>query len=399
MGLMAVQSAFSYALLSTRTQTSIPQSHRKPPTCHFVTPHMVIEHEHHDPSSSDGGDNLPVVEEDDWISMLPRRSGGSFSFMSDPTFQAFVQGKSSVCHLPNALKRDGTSNTRKTTHDTISSIQQDARMLKALGMGVSAGVVSNPTTVPDIRKGVTQLWLQVPPEYDEQRQQQQQQQYRQSSSTSMPLLLTGNLDGRSQLYHLVEGIRQALEEPSSSTLREHPTHPLSVPNTRIRRSLPPDQVELSYLWYDGNAKAYYGKHIDTPQTATKRLQTERNDVDGGTRKRRIRSVSFLLYLGGVTDEPWDLERHGGHLRIFAGDDPYRSNPADEGDPKHHASEQHSQPGPAKANYECNYFDVVPEAGTLVLFDSATIAHEVLPTQRDRLAVVGWFGTMVAPNLG
>jgi SM-20-related protein len=34
--------------------------------------------------------------------------------------------------------------------------------------------------------------------------------------------------------------------------------------------------------------------------------------------------------------------------------------------------------------------VLPEAGTLVLFLSEEFPHEVLPTQRDRYAVAGWF---------
>lgn len=36
-------------------------------------------------------------------------------------------------------------------------------------------------------------------------------------------------------------------------------------------------------------------------------------------------------------------------------------------------------------------DIAPEGGTLVLFDSVSVPHEVLATKvRERLAVVGWF---------
>ena len=35
-------------------------------------------------------------------------------------------------------------------------------------------------------------------------------------------------------------------------------------------------------------------------------------------------------------------------------------------------------------------DVLPEAGTLVVFLSADIPHEVLPASRDRLSLTGWF---------
>ena len=35
-------------------------------------------------------------------------------------------------------------------------------------------------------------------------------------------------------------------------------------------------------------------------------------------------------------------------------------------------------------------DVPPRGGTLVLFLSAEIEHEVLPTTRERLSIAGWF---------
>ena len=35
-------------------------------------------------------------------------------------------------------------------------------------------------------------------------------------------------------------------------------------------------------------------------------------------------------------------------------------------------------------------EVAPRAGRLVLFDSASVPHGVLPTSRERLALVGWF---------
>ena len=35
-------------------------------------------------------------------------------------------------------------------------------------------------------------------------------------------------------------------------------------------------------------------------------------------------------------------------------------------------------------------DVLPEAGTLVVFLSADLPHEVLPATRERLSLTGWF---------
>lgn len=40
--------------------------------------------------------------------------------------------------------------------------------------------------------------------------------------------------------------------------------------------------------------------------------------------------------------------------------------------------------------EPNYLDVLPQGGTLVLFKSDKIPHEVLDTRNKRVAVVGWF---------
>jgi SM-20-related protein len=37
-----------------------------------------------------------------------------------------------------------------------------------------------------------------------------------------------------------------------------------------------------------------------------------------------------------------------------------------------------------------YLDIYPRAGTLVLFLSADLDHEVLPATRDRLSIAGWF---------
>ena len=37
-----------------------------------------------------------------------------------------------------------------------------------------------------------------------------------------------------------------------------------------------------------------------------------------------------------------------------------------------------------------HFDVLPEAGKLVIFDSCTVDHEVRETMRSRQCVVGWF---------
>ena len=95
------------------------------------------------------------------------------------------------------------------------------------------------------------------------------------------------------------------------------------------------EVELHYAWYPTGAG--YERHVDQPQ---------------GRVQRR---VSLVLYL----NEDWTPEA-GGELRIFDEADGHR--------------------------------DIAPVAGRLVCFLTPGREHAVLPTQRDRLSVSGWFRT-------
>lgn len=83
----------------------------------------------------------------------------------------------------------------------------------------------------------------------------------------------------------------------------------------------------------------------------------RRHLDRFEREKR-RAVSCILYL----NQGWKAE-DGGELRIYLGpeeDAPHR--------------------------------DVLPEGGTLAIFLSAEVPHEVLPARRDRLSLTGWFRT-------
>ena len=68
-----------------------------------------------------------------------------------------------------------------------------------------------------------------------------------------------------------------------------------------------------------------------------------------------RSISFLMYL---TPDGWDPAADGGALRFHTA--------------QHGLIDAHARPG------------------TLVLFDSAALPHEVLTTRRERMCVAGWF---------
>jgi hypothetical protein len=72
---------------------------------------------------------------------------------------------------------------------------------------------------------------------------------------------------------------------------------------------------------------------------------------------------LLLYL---TPDDWHVATDGGALRI------------------------HDVPTTASGcACESAVTDIPPCAGTLVLFDSAAVPHEVLPTCRERCVIVAW----------
>jgi SM-20-related protein len=95
------------------------------------------------------------------------------------------------------------------------------------------------------------------------------------------------------------------------------------------------ELELHYAWYPTGAG--YARHVDQPQ---------------GRGQRR---VSLVLYL----NESW-TSAAGGELRLFDAAGGHR--------------------------------DIEPVAGRLVYFLTPGREHEVLPTQRDRLSITGWFRT-------
>ena len=70
-----------------------------------------------------------------------------------------------------------------------------------------------------------------------------------------------------------------------------------------------------------------------------------------------RAFSILLYL---TPDDWQ-DADGGALRV------------------------HSHP----AMLDPATFDVMPTAGTLIVFESASVPHEVLETRRERVVLAGW----------
>ena len=167
-------------------------------------------------------------------------------------------------------------------------------------------------------------------------------------SPGSPLLhaLVGNLDSRKELQRLVETIRQSLCNED--------------------RVLAPEFVELSYVFYDEGS--FYKRHIDTT--------IRRNG------KNFKRSVSIILYLGdpNFDKQAWHCESDGGALRVYN----------DEGFKVEDVLQRFD------VNSNDGFADISPNPGTLVVFDSAVVPHEVLTTYRSRTVIVGWFGEETEP---
>jgi SM-20-related protein len=94
------------------------------------------------------------------------------------------------------------------------------------------------------------------------------------------------------------------------------------------------ELELHYAAYPPGAG--YARHVDQPHGKTRR------------------KISVVLYL----NRGWQPDA-GGELRIFSG---------------------------------VEHIDVQPLAGRLVCFLTDSREHCVLPAQRERLSLTGWFGT-------
>jgi len=142
-------------------------------------------------------------------------------------------------------------------------------------------------------------------------------------------------EAREDLYSVLNHLKSDLQLP----LLSHGSFTQNVPK------LDDDLEEIMYAYYPKGG--YYRRHRDAEEGSIS----------------NIRKYSFLLYL----NREWNPS-HGGHLRLHrdSGGDILPSGELP------------------------NFVDVEPLGGTLVIFRSDLIPHEVLDTYNERLAIVGWF---------
>ena len=149
---------------------------------------------------------------------------------------------------------------------------------------------------------------------------------------------------RNKLYQVLESLRSDLSGNEKLDVKDS--------SGELIKAAPALDASLSELLY-----AYY------PQGGFYRRHTDA--VEGSASV--LRSYSLLMYL----NNQW-TEKDGGCLRI------------------HLDSGKDFLP----EGEEPNYIDVEPKGGSLVLFKSDMIPHEVLNTNAERYAIVGWYNRPV-----
>jgi SM-20-related protein len=166
------------------------------------------------------------------------------------------------------------------------------------------------------------------------------------------------LRARYDLYDVLDAMRIDLQASSS---------PVGLDRTL---------TELLYAYYPHGG--YYRIHTDAvPGSAS-----------------ILRRYSFLLYLN---DPDWDPKVDGGCLRLHPQAVASASSSSLEGNNDNNNAADAADGTSAfnkEAKRETKYVDVVPAGGTLVLFRSDAVPHEVLDTHRERVAVVGWYNRPV-----
>lgn len=128
----------------------------------------------------------------------------------------------------------------------------------------------------------------------------------------------------------------------------HSDTSVTRPSARVRR--------LKYAFYPTGG--FYQRHIDAMNVG-----------------RLAREWSFILYL----NQGW-RQSDGGHLRVFEAGSGVRGSGTLLAD---------FTAGHSPLLSPAQHVDIAPRAGTLVVFRSDTVPHEVRHTSAKRMAIIGW----------
>jgi hypothetical protein len=149
----------------------------------------------------------------------------------------------------------------------------------------------------------------------------------------------------------------------------------------------PDQVMLSLYSPSGS---FYKRHLDAVSPS---MFYSMGFVEWlKSYCYRVRVLSAILYLN--SGEPWNgnEKNDGGCLRIYLNKDQESASRRYDDSMINEVATNNEFYPIKKSNKDKGkeaYIDIAPEGGRLVIFDSQTIFHEVLPSNRKRHAISVW----------
>ena len=143
--------------------------------------------------------------------------------------------------------------------------------------------------------------------------------------------------------------------------------------------------------YPGDNRSGYPRHCDRSgfsNSCIEESDSRKNiEIPQPTARQQLQSlqriVTAVYYL---TDDDWNEELDGGHLRVFASSS---------------SSSSSSSNDDALDNKDEKYHDVIPYRNRLVVFRSDGVSHQVLPSKRrQRMALTVWmYGNLKEDNGG
>ena len=168
--------------------------------------------------------------------------------------------------------------------------------------------------------------------------------------------------GLSRCVRLLRGIPHALQQHAYADKNYNDHQTAEQQEWKV-----PRQCQLA--WYPGNRQAAYQRHLDRCTASFQELGLlewwRLSDY-------RERYLTTILYLNSP-DRPIT---QGGALRCWVAAAESTSTVDDDNGPSF------GEP-----------FDIQPRGGTLVIFKSGIVDHQVLPSSSDRLALTNWVGSV------
>ena len=242
-----------------------------------------------------------------------------------------------VVIIPNALTRQGLRNAREDVLKYASSKSSSASVFESADVGGEASANGKSHAMGSIRQDLV-CWLR--PNRSNATRSKQDDGVDDENPANGPSL--------EHCIDLIRGVASTLTDLNYTDSHSH----------RV-----PLQCQLAL--YKGDGRSGYARHLDRCEATLGELglleYLRLSDF-------RNRAVTVILYLNDASRTKED----GGQLRCWLKKDDHDKDSQVEG----------GQHGPA--------FDIQPTGGTMLIFNSDRLEHQVLASVKDRYALTVWF---------